>query len=228
MAGPRDLKIEEMEEQLRREMPLLDVPESLSADRVAAVLKEKKTRRKTPVYVWVRSAVAAAVILAIGIGAWSVIGGILGGGKKEAYDENFAVQETESESYGSVSEDGYDGTDSFSQDTNAPVMPSNESAVQSGEPGQEIYYKGLQMIQIAPGEEIVIDTDIPFDGTEVECRPQKEETKAAEDICEIRLTETEKGYAAVELKAKSPGQFSLDLVRNAGTEYHLDITVKDN
>ena len=74
MAQERDLRIEEMEEQFRREMPLLDVPETLSAQNVAAALREKKAPRKTPIYVWVRSAVAAALALAVGIGALKAAG----------------------------------------------------------------------------------------------------------------------------------------------------------
>ena len=82
MAQERELRIEEMEEQLRREMPLLDVPETLSAQNVAAALREKKAPRKTPIYVWVRSAVAAVLVLAVGIGALKAAG--IFGRKKEA------------------------------------------------------------------------------------------------------------------------------------------------
>ena len=69
MAQTQDLRIEELEERLRREMPLLDVPETLSAQNIAAALRDRKSPRKTPIYIWVRSAVAAALVLAVGFGA---------------------------------------------------------------------------------------------------------------------------------------------------------------
>ena len=46
MAQTREFTTEDIQEQLRREMPVLDVPEKLSAENVAAVLKQKKNSKK--------------------------------------------------------------------------------------------------------------------------------------------------------------------------------------
>ena len=70
---------------IRRNLPVMDVPQSLSADAVAAYLESNKKIKRTPLYIIVRTAVAAVLTMAVGIGAiYAVRGGIRMGCAKEA------------------------------------------------------------------------------------------------------------------------------------------------
>ncbi len=71
------------EDRLKEALPVLSAPESLNAENVARALSGVKKARRIPLGKYVGAAVAAVLVLAIGIGAMS--SGILGGfGKKEA------------------------------------------------------------------------------------------------------------------------------------------------
>ena len=50
-----------VEELMRRNMPVLDVPQTLSPDSVAAYLESSRKIRNTPVFIIVRTAVAAVL-----------------------------------------------------------------------------------------------------------------------------------------------------------------------
>ena len=218
MAQERDLRIEEMEEQLRREMPLLDVPETLSAQNVAAALREKKAPRKTPIYVWVRSAVAAALVLAVGIGALKAAG--IFGRKKEA----MAPETMKEEAGGSANYYADDG------DTDGYGYYPEESAVPSYAYNNknDAVAEAADFYILAPGETAVIGTGVSFEGTVMKYyRTDETDAGSTDDICEVKLVKDEYGDAELELSAVSPGSLSVELIRDGETEYRIDITVAD-
>ena len=214
MAQTREFTTEDIQEQLRREMPVLDVPEKLSAENVAAVLKQKKNSKKTPIYVWVRSAVAAVAVLAVGFGAIRAAG-MLGGKKGEAYnDESFPE-----ESGGSYYYAGDGETDSYSS-AEAPSF-ANDAA-------KEVHSEETKVTVLAPGEELVIGTEVPFAGTDIRSEVSYGTvTGNTDDICKVRLIEDDQGQAEIELNAVSAGSISVELIRNGETQYHIDITVAE-
>ena len=217
MAQTQDLRIEELEEQLRREMPLLDVPETLSAQNIAAALRDRKSPRKTPIYIWVRSAVAAALVLAVGFGALKAAGII--GGKKEAMAPDFMKEEAGGSAY-YYTDDG--DTDSYYPEESAiPSYAYNDNKNEAVADAANVYI-------LAPGETAVIGTGVAFDGTVMKYyRADETDTGSIDDICEVKLVKDEYGDAELELSAVSPGSLTVELIRDGQTEYRADITVAD-
>ena len=217
MAQSQDLRIEELEEQLRREMPLLDVPETLSAQNIAAALRDRKAPRKTPIYIWVRSAVAAALVLAVGFGALKAAGII--GGKKEAMAPDTMKEEAGGSAY-YYADDG--DTDSYyPQESSIPSYAYNDSKNEAVAEAADVYI-------LAPGETAVIGTGVAFDGTVMKYyRADETDAGSIDDICEIKLVEDEYGDAELELSAVSPGTLTVELIRDGQTEYRAVITVAD-
>lgn len=219
MAQEIDLRIEEMEEQLRRKMPLLDVPESLSSQNVAAALREKKAPRKTPIYVWVRSAVAAALVLAVGIGALKAAG--IFGRKKEAMAPGTMKEEVGGSAYYYADDGDTDGYGYYPEESAVPSYASNDNKNEAVAEAADIYI-------LAPGETAVIGTGVSFDGTAMKCyRSDETDAGSTDDICEVKLVEDEYGDAELELSAVSPGNLTVELIRDGETEYRIDITVTD-
>ena len=217
MAQTQDLRIEELEEQLRREMPLLDVPETLSAQNIAAALRDKKAPRKTPIYIWVRSAVAAALVLAVGFGALKAAGII--GGKKEAMASDTMKEEAGGSGY-YYADDG--DTDSYYPEESAiPSYAYNDNKNEAVADATGVYI-------LAPGETVVFGTGVAFDGTVMKYyRTDETDAGNIDDICEVKLVKDEYGDAVLELSAVSPGSFTVELIRDGQTEYRADITVAD-
>ena len=214
MAQTRELTTEEIQERLRREMPVLDVPETLSAENVAAVLKQRKNSKKTPIYVWVRSAVAAAAVLAVGFGAIRAAG-MLGGKKGESYSDQFFPEESGGSYY--YADDGE--TDGYS----SAEIPSvaNDAA-------KEVHSEETRVMVLDPGEEMVITTEVPFEGTDIRSDVSYGNgTGSTDDTCKVRLIEGDRGQAEIELNAVSAGSISVELIRNGETQYHIDITVAE-
>ena len=216
MAQSQDLRIEELEEQLRREMPLLDVPETLSAQNIAAALRDRKAPRKTPIYIWVRSAVAAALVLSVGFGALKAAGII--GGKKEAMAPDFMKEESGGSAY--YADDG--DTDSYyPQESAIPSYAYNDNKNEAVAEAADVYI-------LAPGETTVIGTGVAFDGTVMKYyRADETDAGSIDDICEVKLVKDEYGDAELELSAVSPGSLTVELIRDGQTEYRADITVAD-
>jgi hypothetical protein len=216
MAQERDLRIEEMEEQLRREMPLLDVPETLSAQNVADALREKKAPRKTPIYVWVRSAVAAALVLAVGIGALKAAG--IFGRKKEAMAPEAMKEEAGGSAYYYADDGDTDGY--YPEESAVPSYAYNNK--------NDAVAEAAGIYILAPGETAVIGTGVSFEGTVMKYyRADETDAGSTDDICEVRLVEDEYGDAQLELSAVSPGNLTVELIRDGETEYRVDITVAD-
>ena len=216
MAQERELRIEEMEEQLRREMPLLDVPETLSAQNVAAALREKKAPRKTPIYVWVRSAVAAVLVLAVGIGALKAAG--IFGRKKEAMAPEAMKEEAGGSAYYYADDGDTDGY--YPEESAVPSYAYNNK--------NDAVAEAAGIYILAPGETAVIGTGVSFEGTVMKYyRADETDAGSTDDICEVRLVEDEYGDAQLELSAVSPGNLTVELIRDGETEYRVDITVAD-
>ncbi|MBP1555245.1 MAG: hypothetical protein J6U30_04140 [Oscillospiraceae bacterium] len=200
MAQERDLRIEEMEEQLRREMPLLDVPETLSAQNVAAALREKKAPRKTPIYVWVRSAVAAALVLAVGIGALKAAG--IFGRKKEAMAPEAMKEEAGGSAYYNADDGDTDGY--YPEESAVPSYAYNKN---------DAVAEAADIYILAPGETAVIGTGVSFDGAVMKYyRADETDAGSIDDICKVKLVKDEYGDAQLELSAVSPGNLTVELI----------------
>lgn len=216
MAQERELRIEEMEEQLRREMPLLDVPETLSTQNVAAALREKRAPRKTPIYVWVRSAVAAALVLAVGIGVLKAAG--IFGRKKGAMAPETMKEEAGGSAYYYADDGDTDGY--YPEESAVPSYAYNDK--------NDAVAEAADIYIMAPGETAVFGTGVSFDGTVMKYyRADETDAGSADDICKVKLVKDEYGDAQLELSAVSPGNLTVELIRDGETEYRVDITVAD-
>ncbi|MBQ5342055.1 MAG: hypothetical protein J6Z24_01145, partial [Oscillospiraceae bacterium] len=181
MAQERELRIEEMEEQLRREMPLLDVPETLSTQNVAAALREKKAPRKTPIYVWVRSAVAAALVLAVGIGALKAAG--IFGRKKGAMAPETMKEEAGGSAYYNADDGDTDGY--YPEESAVPSYAYNKN---------DAVAEAADIYILAPGETAVFGTGVSFDGTVMKYyRADETDAGSVDDICKVKLVKDEYG-----------------------------------
>ena len=191
------------------------MPETLSAQNVAAALREKKTPRRTPIYVWVRSAVAAALVLAVGIGALKAAG--IFGRKKGAMAPDTMKEEAGGSAY--YADDG--DTDGYYPEESAVPSYAYNNKNDAVAEAADIYI-------MAPGETAVFGTGVSFDGTVMKYyRADETDAGSVDDICKVKLVKDEYGDAQLELSAVSPGNLTVELIRDGETEYRVDITVAD-
>lgn len=209
MADNNRSATEEMEELLRREMPLLEVPGTLSAASVAERLKDSTPRRKTPIYVYVRAAAAAVLVLAVGLwvyGRFSSINMKAADAGDETYSENAAMQPSDMD----------DGLDVM-EDSAGPVPVTGDAeAGYSAEPKQE---DGVR-IGITKGETFTVSTEVPFSGASFE-RESGTTTQ-----CDVVLEEAEDGTVSVKLTADGPGEDRITLLSGGAPVLKLTVTVE--
>ena len=71
-------------------------------------------------------------------------------------------------------------------------------------------------------------TGVSFDGTVMKYyRADETDAGSVDDICKVKLVKDEYGDAQLELSAVSPGNLTVELIRDGETEYRIDITVAD-
>ena len=223
MAESREkLDMTEIEDMLRRGMPLLDAPESLSAEAVARHLEEKGERRRTPVYIFVRTAVAAALTLAIGLGVVYTIGQTH---KKEAVDESMA-QEAYSADGQYKAEDAYPADlDDLGRDSWEETEPE-EAPDFSYNSGADT--ENTVELTLSPGGDAVVLTDIAYSDLLV-VRPSAEETEESRGsaVCESEIRKGDSEMTELYVQAVSAGKTVLEIRDADGVLMTIEITVTD-
>ena len=201
----------EMEERLRRAMPLIDTPESLSRSAVAEKLRERSPERKTPIYVYFRNAVAAVLILAIGFGAVRASSVIFGGGAKKADD-----------GYGSVSYDvsenatAGEGNKEVVSDDGSPFSYSAQSSQTNG-----AVITASEDVEIMKGESIHLALSAGYDGLAED--PGSGDAK----VCAAEMSEADDGSTLIRIDGVSPGTAEIYLMRDGSAVYIIRVTVTE-
>lgn len=210
MTDDNKAALTDMEERLRRAMPLIDTPESLSPDAVAEKLRESSHERKTPIYVYFRNAVAAVLILAIGFGAVRASSVIFGSGAKKAEEEygsaSYDVSENVIAGEGSkeeVSDDGIPSYNAQSSQTNGAVITASED------------------IEIMKGESIHLALSAGYDGLAED--PGSGDAK----VCAAEMSEADDGSTLITIEGFSPGTAEIYLMRDGSAVYIIRVTVTE-
>ena len=219
-----------VEELMRRNMPVLDVPQTLSPDSVAAYLESSRKIRNTPVYIIVRTAVAAVLTMAVGIGAiYAVRGGSRKGSAKEEANDIF------------METDGYPSEESYSYSTE--TKPSDVSESKDGGSGTNGSYEESALdgteqfdadkerefsVQMATGEERIIDTDIAYsEALEIRMAYDANENAGETETCLIDIRKSTFGTAEIYIMALAEGNVSFELLNGEDPVMMADITVTE-
>jgi hypothetical protein len=160
--------------------------------------------------------VAAALVLAVGIGALKAAG--IFGRKKEAMAPEAMKEEAGGSAYYYADDGDTDGY--YPEESAVPSYAYNNK--------NDAVAEAAGIYILAPGETAVIGTGVSFEGTVMKYyRADETDAGSTDDICEVRLVEDEYGDAQLELSAVSPGNLTVELIRDGETEYRVDITVAD-
>ena len=218
-----------VEEMMRRNMPLLDVPQTLSAESVAAYLERNRKKRNTPVYIVVRTAVAAVLTMAIGIGAiYAVRGGSRKGSVEEAKDIFMETDGYPSEESFSYSTETKPSDISESKDGGSGTNGSNEGSVQDGTEHFDADKERMFFVQMKTGEERIIDTDIEYSETlEIRMAYDANENAGETETCLINIRESTLGTAEIYIMALAEGDISFELLNGEDPVIMADITVTE-
>lgn len=217
-----------VEEMMRRNMPVLDVPQTLSPDSVAAYLESSKKIRNTPIYIMVRTAVAAVLTMAVGIGAiYAVRSGNRKGSAKEASD---VFMETD----GYPSEEPVYSTEVKPSDMSKSrddELNTNGSYEESAQDGTEQFDtdKGREFsVQMATGEERIMDTDIAYsEALEIRMAYDANENAGETETCLIIIRNSTLGTAEIYIMALAEGNVSFELLNGEDPVMMADITVTE-
>ena len=218
-----------VEELMRRNMPVLDVPQTLSPDSVAAYLESSRKIRNTPVFIIVRTAVAAVLTMAVGIGAiYAVRGGSRKGSAKEEANDIFM------ETDGYPSEEPVYSTElkpsdmSESKDGGLSTNGSYEESVQDGTEQFDADKEREFSVQMATGEERIIDTDIAYsEALEIRMAYDANENARETETCLINIRESTLGTAEIYIMALAEGNVSFELLNGEDPVMMADITVTE-
>ncbi len=217
-----------VEEMMRRNMPVLDAPQTLSPDSVAAYLESNRKIRNTPIYIIVRTAVAAVLTMAVGIGAiYAVRGGSRKGSAKEAND---SFLETD----GYPSEEPVYSTElkpsdmSESRDDELNTNGSYEESAQDGTEQFDTDKEREFSVQMATGEERIIDTDIAYsEALEIRMVYDANENAGETETCLINIRKSALGTAEIYIMALAEGNVSFELLNGEDPVMMADITVTE-
>lgn len=218
-----------VEEMIRRNMPVLDVPQTLSPDSVAAYLESSRKIRNTPIYIIVRTAVAAVLTMAVGIGA---IYAVRGRSRKDSAKEeaNDIFMETD----GYPSEEPVYSTElkpSDMSESRDDELNTNGSYEESAQDGTEQFDtdKGREFsVQMATGEERIIDTDIAYsEALEIRMAYDANENAGETETCLIIIRNSTLGTAEIYIMALAEGNVSFELLNGEDPVMMADITVTE-
>ena len=218
-----------VEEMIRRNMPVLDVPQTLSPDSVAAYLESSRKIRNTPIYIIVRTAVAAVLTMAVGIGAIYAVRGR--SGKDSAKEEaNDIFMETD----GYPSEESVYSTElkpSDMSESRDDELNTNGSYEESAQDGTEQFDTGKERefsVQMATGEERIIDTDIAYsEALEIRMAYDANENAGETETCLIDIRKSTFGTAEIYIMALAEGNVSFELLNGEDPVMMADITVTE-
>ncbi|MBQ3413209.1 MAG: hypothetical protein IJG67_09265 [Oscillospiraceae bacterium] len=218
-----------VEEMMRRNMPVLDVPQSLSPETVAANLESSRKIRNTPIYIIVRTAVAAVLTMAVGIGAIYVVRGGTGKGRaKEASDIFMETDGYPSEESFSYSTETKPSDVSESKDGGLSTNGSYEEPVQDGTEHFDADKERVFSVQMATGEERIIDTDIAYsEALEIRMAYDANENARETETCLINIRESTLGTAEIYIMALEEGDISFELLNGEDPVMMADITVTE-
>lgn len=219
------LDITNLEEMMRRNMPMLDVPESLSAEAVARHLEENTKIRRTPLYIFVRTAVAAVLTMAIGIGAVYTVKMTH---RKETREDS-SVPEAEyytADGEYSKTEDNsrqdYDVLDGSGQKEGEPADTSEEAFNYSADVSETV------TIHLRTGEESTTSTDLSYtDSMKLSRSPEETEQSSDTEICSAEVINNSSGTAEIHVKGLSEGYMVLVLSDGEDVILNVEITVTD-
>jgi len=221
MAENRDFQENRiLEEKLRESMPILEVPERLSARSVAEYLNDGKRKYKTPARVYVRAAVAAVMVFALGAGVFSVVSGRR---KKEMYApmELYDSSYTEEESNESATpdQDVYYSYAVGDMDGYVTEEGVEENKSESG--GAVIWYAALE-----EGESYVFSTKVEWaEELKVAVKDHSTESEAVSGVCEVLLMENPEGNMDVKVTGISGGWAEVFVSKDGYNLFSACVTV---
>ena len=220
MADLNNRGTQEIEELLKRELPLLEVPQSLSAAAVAEKLRSTPEIRRTPVFVYVRAAVAAVLVL--GIGLWTYVRFVSPDRKNaEAKEEAIYGYGTEDGSSGypvpAPSDIGADGY-SYNAADSTDGIPEEDSMKEDGAGAETAI--ALEGVGMEVGDTLTFGTGISFGGASVGTG------SGTEDVCSAALVETEDGTADLIIEAIAPGTDEVTVFSGGVQVLHINVIVK--
>ncbi|MBP0968946.1 MAG: hypothetical protein J5744_02255 [Oscillospiraceae bacterium] len=218
MADNRDNGYEGIEERLRSSMPLLEVPESLSASSVAQRLKAGSTRKRTPIYVYVRAAVAACLVFAIGFGAVMISRGSFSA--KGAESDGYAVESSSEPSYDVKENSADDDQLSVTEGTGSDITYNAQSGILNRpDSGNEAPAE----LALRAGETYSAVLDVKFGEAEITTDSEED----GEAVCTAELTEEDGAAARIVITGGRSGTQEITVTENGETAYVFLVRVTE-